>query len=256
MGKKSLLLILVLVSALAYADVQDELTYQWGYLKHISGFEMFVASVLNDHMLIESEQYYHNVYTAIDTSSFPNGLGALAKAKASIMFARSYVELDNSSTQKIKELLDAAETLLSQSEAEGASRAMVMTLRADLASVRYLYSGKLGDALAVSKAIDAVYREFPNDLNARLLKADKMLYAPAIGGGDTRKALDLFIGVWNQIEKHEVCRWDLFTTAAGLGSALHKSKDDRDLTYISFACSLYSGDQVINELFQSLTRGQ
>ena len=255
MGGRSLLLVFVLIGTLVYADVQDTMTYRWSYLKQIDGFETFVASVLNDQNLYDSEQSFRNLFVAIDSSSLQQEMCSLAKAKASIMLARSYVEQDASSSQRIDQLIDAAEHQLAESEDGGAPRPMIMTLQADLASAKYLYTGKFGDALAVSKAIDKVYREFPEDLNARLLKADKMLYAPAIGGGDARKALDLFIGVWNQIETHDICRWDLFTAAAGLGSALHKSKDSRALTYISFACSLYSGDQIIHELHQLLQSG-
>ena len=246
----AMLLLFIIIPCL-YADTSD-VSYHWKYLESILGYDAYMTSILNAQPITESERLFGKLQQEIENCDISEDLKILAKARSAIALGRRYAELNENHTTKSLAMIATVELLLTSAHDVHASSIMIDTLGVHLESLRYLATGKLSHGLGTARAIDRLYKENPNDISSIMLKADKLLYAPAIGGGNPKEALVLFSKAWNSIQSLSVCTWDRFTIIGGLGSALHKAKDTRALDYITYARTLYTGDPVINDLYDML----
>lgn len=231
------------------------LTYGWKYLEDVQGFGAYVQSVL-DQDDQNAERLFGEVMRQLDSfEGSPYG-SDIAKAKAIWFMARYLCNQVPKPSDRIASLIELARAAVESARLHAAPQAMLAVVETQLESLRYQATGSLTHALGTARMIDRTYRDHSEDVAAIVLKAEKLLYAPAIGGGNPREALSLYAKAWNQAQTVPVCTWDAFSISSGLGMALHERSDVRAIDYLRYARSLYSGDPVINEVLEKLETGE
>lgn len=121
----------------------------------------------------------------------------------------------------------------------------------DLVSADYYLTGSLSAGLESSNLTKQLYKDYPQEIGAILLEANRLTYAPHIGGGSPKRGLALFetlLPVKDQLQ--DINRFDLL---AGLGIASQKrGQDENAIKYLEEAISIYSGDQSLINALDSL----
>lgn len=144
----------------------------------------------------------------------------ITKIRTDITLARLYVETDAKSKDRGEALLREAEEKLGLLEKDQAFHALV--LGSEIDGIWYLQNPKsLGKGIASSRKINKAYKEFPQEVSSRLLKANSMLYAPSFAGGDITGALNMFLSVLKDADTL-LSPWDRSSLYSGIGVACMK----------------------------------
>lgn len=121
----------------------------------------------------------------------------------------------------------------------------------DLASADYYLTGSLSAGMSTSSLTKDLYKNYPEEISALLLEANRLTYSPHIGGGSPRRGLALFeqlLPVESQLQ--DINRFDLF---AGLGIASQKrGQKENAIKYLETAISIYSGDASLSRALDEL----
>jgi len=246
-----LLFLLLTIPNTIGSSIPDTITDRWNFLSGNPEFVEFMASVL-DAEPVEDSIAKHGIFvSSLQAGSWVEQDMDLAHIKANLVLARHCTEITPKRKDLAKELLKEAETLMATPSVSSAYAGQTMVLKGTIESLWYLVSGSLSRGLRTARIIDQAYDAYPDELGVLLLKADRLLYSPGYGGGDVRKGVEYFFRAWTYAQTHTVNRWDMFTICSGLGSGLAKLKDERAFSFIVQAKSLYTGDPVVNELYQT-----
>lgn len=170
---------------------------------------------------------------------------AIREIRANTTLARLYVEEGSGDGQRARTLLEEAEQRLKPLAAQ---RLFSLILGSEIDGVWYLMNPKsLGKGISSSRQINKAYKEFPQEVSSQMLKANSLLYAPALAGGDTKKALNMFLGLLKDAEPI-LSSWDRASLYSGIGIACYKLKDYENAKgYLASAKAIYPFDAVLDE---------
>ncbi len=118
-------------------------------------------------------------------------------------------------------------------------------------SAHYYIHKDMGSGMDSSSLTKKLYKAYPDEINAILLEANRLLYSPHIAGGSPKRGLKLFETLLP--EEANLQTIDRFALFAGLGCASEKRNKDEDARrYLETAISIYSGDKLLQETLDSL----
>ncbi len=171
-------------------------------------------------------------------------LATIKRIRINTTLARLYVETENEDIQRVEELLNEAEQMLESIEGNSL---YALILGSEIDGVWYLSNPRsLGKGMSSSRKINKAFKEFPNEVSSRLLKANSMLYAPSFAGGDIKGALNMFLAIQKEAEG-SLSPWDLASLYSGIGFACLKLKDYQNaMGYLKAAKAIYPFDAVLD----------
>ncbi|MFA6688469.1 MAG: hypothetical protein WCS18_03185 [Sphaerochaetaceae bacterium] len=225
----------------------------WRFLTSCPSFVSFVAEVKNALPVETVEASYELLLEKLPGSELTGQQQALTQAKANTMLSRYYTETKPKRTADAKRLLKEASLLLDTASEQELHEPVALTLEADIDSIWYLISSlNVSKGISSTKLTDRAWDLFPEEISVQLMKANRLLYAPPIGGGDTKQALQLFLELMEQA-RGQMAPWDLFSMYSGIGMACRKlGLDDRAIQYLETARQLYYGDRNIDDALAEL----
>lgn len=155
---------------------------------------------------------------------------------------------DRGNDEQAKVHLEKAQDAYNEITEEGVRKAIA---HVDVVSADYYITGSLSAGLESSNLTKQLYKDYPEEIGAVLLEANRLTYAPHIGGGSPKRGLALFetlLPVKDQLQ--DINRFDLL---AGLGIASQKrGQDENAIRYLEEAISIYSGDESLSRALDSL----
>lgn len=252
----SLLLIFLMfavVPGVAFAG--NSMSDQWGFLKTYEPFVKFMAEVKNAKPVEQVDATYRMLLDSLPGSALSEGNQIMTHLKANTTLARYYTEIKPKRNNDAKKLLKESETLLGQAMTMGVPESMLLTQEADIDSIWYLVSSlNISKGLSSTKLTDKAWELYPNEITVKILMANRLLYAPSIGGGDTKRALTMFLEVMEDAQT-AMAPWDLFSVYSGIGMACKKlGMDERAVQYLEVATQLYTGDSEIDKALAELRK--
>ena len=150
----------------------------WMNTEDVQGFGAFGPLVL-DQGRPKRERLFGEVMCNWTVGS-PYG-SDIAKAKAIWFMARYLCNQVPKPSDRIASLIEQARAAVESARLHAAPPAMLAVVETQLESLRYQATGSLTHALGTARMIDRTYRDHSEDVAAIVLKAEKLLYAPAIG---------------------------------------------------------------------------
>ncbi len=253
-GKHILLLALFLILP-ATLFAATAMSDQWGFLKSNAPFVQFVADVKNAEPVGEVDEGYRTLIASLPSSGLSEANQLMIHSKANTTLARYYTEIRPKRNSDAKKLLKEASTLLEKAMAAGIPEAMALTQEADIDSIWYLISSmNISKGLSSTKLTDKAWDLYPEEITVKTMMANRLLYAPSIGGGDTKRALTMFLELMEDAQG-QMAPWDLFSVYSGIGMACKKlGMNERAIQYLEVATQLYTGDSQIDDALAELRK--
>ena len=170
----------------------------------------------------------------------------IKKIRVDTSLARLYVETEKTKKERFEELLNEAEEKLGLLEKTHPFHALI--LGSEIDGIWYLQNPRsLGKGIASSRKINKAYKEFPQEVSSRLLKANSMLYAPSFAGGDIKGSLNLFLSILKDADTL-LSPWDRSSLYSGIGVACFKLNDYQNAKgYLGAAKAIYPFDAVLDD---------
>lgn len=254
-GAKFPLLVLLLIFFPMTIFAASVMTDQWSFLNNYAPFVDFVADVKNAEPVDKVDQGYEAFVDSLPASGLSKANQLMAHSKANTTLARYYTEIRPKRNNDAKRLLKEANTLLEEAAALGIPESMALTQEADIDSIWYLISSmNISKGLNSTKLTDKAWERYPEEITVKVLMANRLLYAPAIGGGDTKKALMMFLELM-ETAQGQMSPWDMFSVYSGIGMACKKlGMNERAIQYLEVATQLYTGDSQIDEALAELRK--
>jgi len=177
----------------------------------------------------------------------------IKKIRVDTSLARLYVETENKDEERFVELLLEAEKKLGLIEKNQPFH--VLILGSEIEGIWYLQNPRsLGKGISSSRKINKAFKEFPQEVSSRLLKANSMLYAPSFAGGDTKGALNLFLAIQKDADIL-LSPWDRSSLYSGIGIACFKLNDYQNAKgYLAAAKAIYPYDAVLDDYIAQLEK--
>ncbi|MBI9094685.1 MAG: hypothetical protein JEY71_07370 [Sphaerochaeta sp.] len=169
----------------------------------------------------------------------------IKRIRTDTSLARLYVETKKD-TGRVEELLQEAEKKL---ELLGDKQGFyTLILGSEIDGIWYLHNPRnLGKGISSSRKINKAFKEFPQEVSSRLLKANSMLYAPSFAGGDIKGALNMFLGLLKDADAL-LSVSDRSSLYSGIGIACFKLKDYQNARgYLVAAKAIYPFDAVLDD---------
>ena len=159
--------------------------------------------------------------------------------------ARLYVETNHENSDRVEQLLTEAEQKLKLLEKDSFYE---LILASEIDGIWYLENPKsLGKGISSSRNINKAFKEYPQEISSRLLKANSMLYAPSFAGGDIKGSLNMFLALQKD-GASSLSPWDLSSLYSGIGIACFKLKDYQNAQgYLAAAKAIYPFDAVLDD---------
>lgn len=235
--KKFLLTLLFLFFCISSA-------YCWvdtlGFLSEKQEYSEIVSSVWNAKDLSLVLSNYENFVSKLNLQ---NNKDLVFYYRSTLIVARYCTQENNKKEAKklVEKAKDCFEKIKDIKEYESVRDA----LESEMDSVLYLISplGNLSKGLSSSKLIEKAYENYPSEVSVSLAYANRLFYAPAIGGRDIKTAYEIYC---NLLDFKEINKWDKFSVLSGMGMYFKEKKDtDKALSYLTQASDIYYGDPEI-----------
>ncbi len=254
-GKGIFLVVLLLAFLPMTLFAATSMTDQWAFLNHYTPFVHFVADVKNAEPVDKVDQSYQAVLDSLPASDLQEVNQLMMHSKANTILARYYTEIRPKRNNDAKNLLKEANAILEKATALGVPESMALTQEADIDSIWYLISSmNISKGLNSTKLTDKAWELYPEEITVKVMMANRLLYAPAIGGGDTKRALMMFLELM-ETAQGQMAPWDMFSVYSGIGMACKKlGMDERAIQYLEVATQLYTGDSQIDEALAGLRK--
>lgn len=121
--------------------------------------------------------------------------------------------------------------------------------KTDIANAEYTVYEKTKMGIESSNLIKKLYKNYPDEVSAYILEANRILYTPHIAGGSPKRAVEYF-KVLEQ-SGFELLPVDQYTLFAGLGIGYHKRNDkEKAKKYLVSAVKMFSGDPILNSILK------
>lgn len=255
-GKGIFLVMLLLIFLPTTLFAATTMTDKWAFLNHHAPFVQFVADVKNAEPVDKVDQSYRTLIDSLSSSGLSEVNQLMLRSKANTTLARYYTEIRPKRNNDAKSLLKEANTFLEEAAALGVPESMALTQEADIDSIWYLISSmNISKGLNSTKLTDKAWERYPEEITVKVMMANRLLYAPAIGGGDTKKALTIFLELMETAQQGLMAPWDMFSVYSGIGMACKKlGMDERAIQYLEVATQLYTGDSQIDEALAELQK--
>ena len=175
--------------------------------------------------------------------------------KASLNSAYYYLELSpKKNIKRAKELITYSYKIYEALKNANVSEKLLMPLHFCCLSMDYLaHPLKIATGLESLKVIDEAYEKYPLELSIANLYASRKLNAPAIGGGNTSEAFEIFSSIVTFIEEvskssnsstissfSSVSPWECFDAYKGIAECHEKHEDTNKATlYYKKALEIY-----------------
>ncbi len=227
---------LVTLHGVAGANIVDG----FSFLEEDPLFISFIAAVRVDGNREDAEGLRHLLYARDEDE--PEA--TIKRIRIDTTLARLYVETENSDKERVQQLLGEAEQKLESLESNSFH---ALILASEIDGIWYLDNPRsVGKGMASSRKINKAFKEYPQELSSRLLKANSMLYAPSFAGGDTRGALNMFLAIQKDAGS-DLSPWDRASLYSGIGVACFKLKDYQNAKgYLAAAKAIYPFDAVLD----------
>jgi len=228
---------LVALQAIAGASFSDG----FSFLERNPLFIEFMAAVRTEGSVEKAEEL--RLRLSAQDKSEPEA--AITKIRVDTSLARLYVEKNAQGKNRAEKLLEAAEQKLDLLD-KNSFHALI--LGSEIDGIWYLQNPRsLGKGMASSRKINKAYKEFPQEVSSRLLKANSMLYAPSFAGGDIKGALNMFLAIQKDAVT-PLSPWDRSSLYSGIGIACFKLKDYQNAKgYLAAAKAIYPFDAVLDD---------
>ena len=228
---------LVILQAMAGVQLLDG----FSFLERDPLFIEFMMAVRTEGNVEKAESLRQLVYAQKDGE--PEA--TIKRIRVDSSLARLYVETGAGTKERSEELLHEAEQKL---EILDKNSLYALILGSEIDGIWYLENPRtLGKGISSSKKINKAFKEYPQEVSSRLLKANSMLYAPSFAGGDTKGALNMFLAILRDSEK-QLSPWDRSSLYSGIGIAAFKLKDYQNAKgYLAAAKAIYPFDAVLDD---------
>ena len=123
----------------------------------------------------------------------------------------------------------------------------------DLLSAEYYIDKKISKGLGTSTLTKRLFKEHPDEFYVALTEAFRRLSTPAIAGGSSKDALELFREI--SVAAGEMNDLDRFSLYSGMGMACYERKlfDDSRM-YFGMATEIYKSDVAMDEYLAKLKK--
>lgn len=124
----------------------------------------------------------------------------------------------------------------------------------DATSSEYYVTGKLKAGMNNNKLVKEMYKNYPDEFYAAIQEGFRLLYAPPIAGGSSKKALRIF----NDVEENQtgISYLDHYSLLVGKAMALSETeKYEESNEYLEKAESIYSFDPAFEEIRDNNEKG-
>lgn len=228
---------LVILQAMAGVQLLDG----FSFLERDPLFIEFMTAVRTEGNVEKAESLRQLVYAQKDGE--PEA--TIKRIRVDSSLARLYVETGAGTKERSEELLHEAEQKL---EILDKNSLYALILGSEIDGIWYLQNPRtLGKGISSSKKINKAFKEYPQEVSSRLLKANSMLYAPSFAGGDTKGALNMFLAILRDRER-QLSPWDRSSLYSGIGIAAFKLKDYQNAKgYLAAAKAIYPFDAVLDD---------
>ncbi|MGB4407426.1 MAG: hypothetical protein WBI82_11255 [Sphaerochaeta sp.] len=201
----------------------------------------FMSAVRREGNVEKAEELRLRLYAQDDSE--PEA--TIRRIRTDTSLARLYVETKED-TKRVNELLQGAEKKLGLlGDTQGLYS---LILGSEIDGIWYLHNPRnLGKGISSSRKINKAFKEFPQEVPSRLLKANSMLYAPSFAGGDVKGALNMFLGLLNDADAL-LSLSDRSSLYSGIGIACFMLEDYQNAKgYLAAAKAIYPFDAVLDD---------
>ncbi|HAF86441.1 MAG TPA: hypothetical protein DCG32_08820, partial [Sphaerochaeta sp.] len=169
--RTAIILCLILVTLQGVAGTN--LTDGFSFLERNPLFMEFMSAVRSEGNVEKAENLRLKVYAQTDEG--PEA--TIKRIRTDTSLARLYVETKED-TERVEELLEEAEKKLGLlGDKQGL---YTLILGSEIDGIWYLQNPRnLGKGISSSRKINKAFKEFPQEVSSRLLKANSLLYAPS-----------------------------------------------------------------------------
>lgn len=233
--KKGFLLSTVLVLMLLVPVFCASLSNDFSFLQEIPEYVLFMDASRNqgDAALAETMR------TSLADKGRNEIEQAVISVRSSTVLARIYVERDNPDKKRAEQLLDEARA---QMKWFPKNSFFSYILEAEIDSIHFLINRNLAKGISSNNNINKAIKQYPDQVQALLLRADSLLYAPAIAGGDVDKAFSMYLRLLDA-PKTLLAPWELASLYSSVGVvAMKRSEWTTAYGYFKAAKTLYAFD--------------
>lgn len=122
-----------------------------------------------------------------------------------------------------------------------------LTLAADANSLLFLADrSNLSYGIASKKALDEAYKRYPDEFYAIYLKANNLVFAPGLFGGDVSKGRAMLVQLYQET-RDKLASWDLASLCGVIGIASYRMKDHQTASsYLLASSRMYPVDSEVS----------
>ena len=174
------------------------------------------------------------------------------RSRAEYHMVRYYMDMGN---REMAEKHLEAELKYLEAIPESASEVEKLAAEVDATSSEYYVTKKLGKGMENNNLVKRMYKEFPDEFYAAIQEGFRMLYAPPIAGGSSKKALSIFSSV--EENQEGISYLDHYSMLVGKAMALSRtgSYDESD-AYLDEAEKIFTFDEAIGETRRDNAKGR
>lgn len=177
---------------------------------------------------------------------------AKASDKSRLEYHMVRYYMDRNDKEKAEEHLENEEKLLSLIE-EDSSEMEKDIAALDAASARYYVIRKISAGLDSSNRTKELYKKYQEEYYVALQEAFRRLNTPPIAGGSSRKALQLFEDILQEVDGMN--DFDRYSLYSGLGMAsFEREKYEDARSYFDKAMEIYKPDNAMEDYLKDLKR--
>lgn len=238
----SLAMSLCLLSPLAGTALVDD----FSFLKEIPAFVQYV------HVVRDAGDYQRaeELRLALQTTGLDKEQQAVLDIRTATLLSRLYTEVQPKVPSRSLALLEEAEQEL---KVLRKNSFFSLILEAEIDSIHYLVNPRsLGKGISSNAKINKAYKQYPEQVYARLMKASSLLYAPSIAGGDVDKALQIYLELLRE-GLPILSRWDTASLYSNIGVVSMKRNEwSTAKGYLDAAKALYRFDPTLDEYLKEV----
>lgn len=232
----SLVVCFCMLSPLASGALVDE----FSFLRDLPAFVQYVDVVRNEGDYRKAEE----LRTGLPGIGLEKEKQTVLDIRAATLLSRLYTEVEPKDLNRSEELLKEAEQLLTALEKNSF---FGLILEAEIDSIHYLINPRnLGKGISSNSKINKAYKQHPDQVYARLMKASSLLYAPSIAGGDVNKALQIYLELLRD-GVSILSRWDTASLYSNIGVvSMKRGEWSTAKGYLDAAKALYRFDPTLD----------
>jgi tetratricopeptide (TPR) repeat protein len=235
------LLCVLFTSSFAYAGVVDS----FGFLRQKAGYAELIRQIRGNGDARKADVLRKGLVSLTDPD-LSEEQNLVATIRASLAYGRLLVK-DGPVLNK-REGQDVVREALGLIDRLPDDSFYRLALTADAYSLLYLSdTGDLSNGIESQKALSKAYRKYPDEFYSIYLKANNLVFAPVLFGGNVSKGLDMLLDLYKKAGS-EVAPWDLASLCGVIGIACYKTKAyDKAREYLESANRMYPVDSEIKE---------